>query len=405
MQATSSQERRLVRTSTPGIYRKANRYVVVVRDADGKQRKKSCKTLAEARTKRAELIDKAAKGEELRESKLTVRAYFETWIDSYAGRTRHGLRDNTRDGYRQMMEAHVLPALGHVRLSRLRQRHLRELATVMFGKGLKRNTVRLAVAPLRAMLATAVADGEIQANPAIGYRLPQPPTPVADEPERAKALTENELRKLLAALPERRRLLFELMAHTGLRIGEVLALQWQHIDFGRRRVLVRRRWYRGSFGPPKSRYGKRDVPITEGMARELWELRKQTKAGDDALVFPSSVGTPMDLPNLRKVFAPAAKAAGVPWATFHTLRHTCATMLFRHGLNPKQVQGWLGHHAASFTMDTYVHLLPDDLPDADFLDGLTGASVQLASGALGKVGEDGDENVVPDTEHRVAEAL
>ena len=69
----------------------------------------------------------------------------------------------------------------------------------------------------------------------------------------------------------------------------------------------------------------------------------------------------------------------MPWATFHTLRHTCATTLFRHGLNAKQVQGWLGHHAASFTMDTYVHLLPDDLPDPDFLDGLTGASVQLAA--------------------------
>ena len=165
-----------------------------------------------------------------------------------------------------------------------------------------------------------------------------------------------------------------------MRIGETLALQWQHVDLGRRRVLVRRRWYRGSFAPPKSRFGRRDVPITEGMARALWELRKQAKAADDALVFPSATGTPIDAANLyRRVFKPAAKAAAVPWATFHTLRHTCATTLFRHGLNAKQVQGWLGHHAASFTMDTYVHLLPDDLPDPDFLDGLTGASVQLAA--------------------------
>jgi integrase len=103
----------------------------------------------------------------------------------------------------------------------------------------------------------------------------------------------------------------------------------------------------------------------------LWELRKQSKAADDALVFPSASGTPIDAANLyRRVFTPATKAAGVPWATFHTLRHTCATMLFRHGLNAKQVQGWLGHHAASFTMDTYVHLLPDDLPSADFLDAI-----------------------------------
>src|SRR5215831_16313706 len=59
------------------------------------------------------------------------------------------------------------------------------------------------------------------------------------------------------------------------------------------------------------------------------------------------------------------------WVGFHTFRHTCATILFRHGLNAKQVQMWLGHHSPAFTLATYVHLLPDDLPDADFLDSLT----------------------------------
>ena len=61
-----------------------------------------------------------------------------------------------------------------------------------------------------------------------------------------------------------------------------------------------------------------------------------------------------------------------PLGGFHTFRHTCATMLFRHGLNAKQVQMWLGHHSPAFTLATYVHLLPDDLPDAGFLDTLTG---------------------------------
>ena len=71
---------------------------------------------------------------------------------------------------------------------------------------------------------------------------------------------------------------------------------------------------------------------------------------------------------------PAAKRAGVPWVGFHTFRHTCATMLFRHGLNAKQAQMWLGHHSPAFTLATYVHLLPDDLPDPGFLDALTDIS-------------------------------
>ena len=53
-----------------------------------------------------------------------------------------------------------------------------------------------------------------------------------------------------------------------------------------------------------------------------------------------------------------------------TLRHTCASILFRRGYNAKQVQVWLGHHSAAFTLGTYVHLLPDDLPEPDFFDGL-----------------------------------
>jgi integrase len=101
------------------------------------------------------------------------------------------------------------------------------------------------------------------------------------------------------------------------------------------------------------------------MARALWGLREAAHApSDDALVFGSDNGTPLNDANLYRVFKPAAERAGVPWASFHTLRHTCATMLFRSGKNPKQVQAWLGHHAASFTMDVYVHLLPDDVGDA-----------------------------------------
>ena len=61
----------------------------------------------------------------------------------------------------------------------------------------------------------------------------------------------------------------------------------------------------------------------------------------------------------------AAKRAGVPWARRRTLRHTTASILFRHGFNPKQVQVCLGHHSAAFTLSVYVHLLPDDLSEPD----------------------------------------
>lgn len=60
--------------------------------------------------------------------------------------------------------------------------------------------------------------------------------------------------------------------------------------------------------------------------------------------------------------------AGAPWAGFHTLRHTCASILFESGRNLRQVQRWLGHHSASFTLDTYVHLLDEGIGEGLALD-------------------------------------
>ena len=101
-------------------------------------------------------------------------------------------------------------------------------------------------------------------------------------------------------------------------------------------------------------------------------------AGADDLVFGTRDGQPLDRKNLfNRVLKPAARRAGVPWAGFHTLRHTCATMLFRSGLNAKQVQVWLGHHSPAFTLAVYVHLLPDDLPepvDPSFVAALQGGN-------------------------------
>jgi hypothetical protein len=90
-------------------------------------------------------------------------------------------------------------------------------------------------------------------------------------------------------------------------------------------------------------------------------------------MFQTREGTHLDPSNIAaRVLKPAARRAGVPWAGFHTFRHTCATMLFRHGLIAKQAQVWLGHHSPAFTLAAYVHLLPDDLPDPGFLDAVTG---------------------------------
>jgi integrase len=379
MQKQSSHERRLVRTSTPGIYRRGNRYVVIHRDPHGRQRKRSARTLAEARDLKAALTADVRRGEYRVLSKVSFAEYAGQWIDTYQGRTSRGIRPETLADYRWELDRNATPFFGRTQLAAIEPRDIKRYAAEIAARGVARATVKQALAPVRALLATAFEEGLIRSNPAAGVRIVHVTDTETGE-ARVKALTEDELRTLLAEIPDEWRAFFELLAHTGVRIGEAVALRWEDVDFGKRRLHVRRRLYRGRLDAPKSRYGIRAIPLSSGLAQALWRLRGT--APDEAPVFRSRAwgsrgGGYLEPSNVcNRVLKPAARRAGVPWVGFHTFRHTCATMLFRHGLNAKQVQVWLGHHSPAFTLETYVHLLPEDLPELDFLDTLTASTAE-----------------------------
>src|SRR6266576_3530629 len=101
----------LVRTSTPGIFRRGSRYCVVVRDQSGKQRKRSAATLAEARTLKAALQTDIERGEFV-DSRVTFAEYAPTWLDSYKGRTRRGVKPETVADYRKTIERDAVEFFG-----------------------------------------------------------------------------------------------------------------------------------------------------------------------------------------------------------------------------------------------------------------------------------------------------
>jgi integrase len=176
-----------------------------------------------------------------------------------------------------------------------------------------------------------------------------------------RALSREQLRDFLAIVHTRHRLMFRFLAATGLRVSELLALQWRHLqlDGSEPHVKVRRALVRGRIEPPKSRYGRREIPLDPSLVDELRAHRRDSEwAGADDYVFPSLAGTPLKPENLRRrVLKPVAEEVGAPWAEFHTFRHTCASLLFERGRNAVQVQRWLGHHSPAFTLAVYVHLL------------------------------------------------
>lgn len=378
----------LEKTKTPGVYKRGGSYVVRFRDPSGKARKRFARTFNEAKRLKASLTTDVGRGEYREVSRCTFADYAAEWMESYAGRTSRGIREETRADYRKRLEADAIPFLGRMRLSDIEARDLDALAARVASRGVKPNTVRLALAPVKALLATAHQRGEIRSNPSAGYRT-RHTTPTVEtvegEPETpVKALDEDELARLLGELPNEWRLFFEFLVQTGLRIGEAIELRWRDIEGDY--LQVSRRFYRGRVAPPKTSYGRRRLRLSPGLSQALWNLRKKTKAGDDELVFTAERGARIEQSNLAsRVLKPAAAEAGVgewvetprgrraeTWVGCHTFRHTCASMLFREGWNAAQVQRWLGHHKASFTLDTYIHLLVEDVPQPAFFDAKVG---------------------------------
>jgi integrase len=403
---------KLEKTRTPGIFKRGSRYVFSYRDEQGKQRWESCRTLEEARRAKSARATDIARGEFEKRFRVTLRAYAEDWIERYLGRRKGGFRDATRDEYRRQLQQYVYPFFGDkITLREIRPKHVSQFVAWLMdeqqqgerdaeerhrravehrqakadAKGvdadtlplpvkpesptlrLSDETIKKIVAPLKACLATARKEDEVSSNAAGETDLPRRETDdelEEEQEEQVKAMSTAELATVLALIPDRHQLFFQVLAATGLRISEARALQWRHmrLDDSQPHVRVRRALVKGHMGKPKSKYGKREIPLHYDMVLALRRHHKDSEWPDAKdIVFPSQTGTPLDPGNLyTRVLRPAAEEADVAWIGFHTFRHTCATRLFAAGRNVKQVQRWLGHHSATFTLETYIGLLNED---------------------------------------------
>jgi len=349
---------RLKRTRHPGIYESGRSYVVRYRDQSGRQRQKSCQTVDEAKRFRAKVTLNPAAGSP--RSGPTVAEYAEEWLSVLAG-----VRPATAIEYRRDLETYVLPRLGGVRIGALDARRIRKLAYDVREEKTKRAqagrswaTVRRILAPLSVMLGAASEDGVIPARP-----WPRLPTPRRD-PLKRRHLSVDELSRLLTALPTPQdRLLVRFLAETGLRISELKALRWRDLEFDEEPVICVRRRHRLLDGEQetKSERSSGTVPITPQLARELkaHRLRNgQPRAGE--LVFTGPNGKRLDEANYRRrVLDKACVRAGLAPIGFHVLRHTHGSIVAAVTRDVRAVQRRLRHASASFTLETYIHLLED----------------------------------------------
>ena len=164
-------------------------------------------------------------------------------------------------------------------------------------------------------------------------------------------------RRLLAASEEPIRTIVLIAVMTGLRIGEILALRWGRINLAAGTLRVEETCYKGTFGTPKTRASRREVPLTPGVVQALQARRASCRdIADGALVFSTRLGTPLAAKNLRRrQLHPASQQAGLGSLDWHSLRHTHGTLLHEQGTPLRVAQAQLGHSHMTTTLQIYTH--------------------------------------------------
>ena len=242
----------------------------------------------------------------------------------------------------------------------------------MISSKLSKNSVRMIRATLSVILSDAVDDGIIPANPALnlgrrGRSRPDKLT-AADRTRNIRPMSQEQLGTFLATAQEHTPIyapLFILLAHAGLRPGEAFALQWTDVDFANGRIRVERALAARQIEPTKTGT-TRTVDMSKDLAKALRRLllerrREKLEQGWEAMppwVFCTEAGTPLDESRVRKNFALALEAAGLPNFRVYDLRHTFASLLLADGAPITYVAALLGHSKPITTLQYYAHWLP-----------------------------------------------
>jgi integrase len=330
----------------------------------------------------------------------TLKAYAESWLSGLS------VKPRSRVAYDGILRNHILPILGNLPMAEIsRQRvrrfvgelHQSETANirgrrkgrkeVRQERKLDRNTVRYVLRQLNSIIKAAVADGLLASNPLVDLgreifgRMPR------SHISKAKAMRPEQLSAFMDAARESAETypVFVLLAMTGLRLGEVIALRFEDIDWQGSRIHVARQ----IAGKLKTLESEREVEVSSAMIEFLRDLERQSRelafhSGSPQggwILFPELPEHPTRRDEMRVTnriqtdMKRVCRRAGLPGFSPHAFRHTYASRLISEGHPPEWVRRQLGHSKISTTMDLYGRWLPMVAPE--------GALNRLSEAVLG----------------------
>lgn len=332
---------------------------------DGKKVRKTFTSLGEARRWRTAMLKLADDGSLRKPAATTFRDAATLWLDqARAGaiRTKSGdvYKPSALRGYEQALRLRLLPPLGAHRVSDVTRADLQRLVSAWQEAGLSPSSIRNTINAVRAIYRSAdlLIDGAIPPSPTLGLRLP------AVRGRRERIASPSEATQLLEALPAEDRALWATALYAGLRLGELRALDWEHVDLASGTIGVERSSDpKAGFVEPKSRAGSRRVPVPSILREALIE-HKYATGRDSGLVFGRSTGDPFSPSSVYLRASRAWSAAHREPIGLHECRHTCASYFIAAGINAKTLSTFLGHASITTTLDRYGHLFPGSETEA-----------------------------------------
>ncbi|MDE6473685.1 MAG: site-specific integrase [Clostridia bacterium] len=289
--------------------------------------------------------------------------WLQEWLENYV---KFATKERTLRAYTEIVNQHIIPRLGHINIFDLNSIRLQKFITQLLqsgnkktGRGLASNSVNSIITVLQLSIRTACNVGIIPTNVASGIQRPKCKEKLI---ECFSKIEQKQIENYVFDSKKSNLIGVVVCLYTGLRIGELLALEWSDLDLNNGIISVTKTCFygkksNGQFGrivdSPKTMSSNRKIPIP----KQLTPLLKNYKKSSTSKFFISDKKGAVSMRTYQRNFSSLLEKLNIQHRGFHALRHTFATRALECGMDVKTLSEILGHKAPTITLNRYAHSL------------------------------------------------